>query len=255
MCIRDRTATAAVLTALAPQVFVTSAHPKVYSQAERGHLATVRLQSSGTRFVMATPEAALMAFMRSRSPGAHPTFAQVWTFFKMMNNEQLKAYADGQGKNMLWTSTVTAGDLSYIPPSFVVADRVMHESVVGIKKSILMECHRTDLEKVYLELEARKREQNPSAQLVKEAVACAARMFAMPSRRRWMLALPSRRRWRRMVAFPSWGRRWTQAVRRSQAGRGQVSDAGIEEHRATGIRAPQVCLEWRQLRAQHQRDE
>jgi hypothetical protein len=157
-------------SALMPQIFVSSTHPKVYSQAERGHLATLRWQHHGTRFMVVTAEAPLLAFMRSRSPGSHPTFTQVWQFWKSLSSDLLKAYAETHGKNLIWSSTIAPGDVAYLPPCFVAADRVMNDIVVGIKLSIVLKSHKDSLESVFLELEARKRADNPSAELVKTAV-------------------------------------------------------------------------------------
>ena len=152
-----------------PQIFAMSANT-VFSQAEKGHLGCVRIHVKGTKSIIATPEEALLAYMTARAPGTHPTFPELWQFFKTMTKEALNNYVDAQGKNKLFGCTASAGDIVYTPPCYAIAERALGGPCLGIKYTVMSKGDDVQLEKVYKELTKRNRHANSSGELIKSAI-------------------------------------------------------------------------------------
>ncbi len=154
---------------LEPQVFAMSPG-NIFSQAEKGHFGCVRVHTEGTKTILTTPEENLLAFMVSRAPGTHPSFSDLWQFFKTMSKDVMQAYAAGQGKDKLFHCTVSAGDVLFTPPCFVLAERAMAGSCSGLKFTVICSAHGKELDKIYKELNKRNRHANPTGDLIKAAI-------------------------------------------------------------------------------------
>ena len=137
-----------------PQIFAMSANT-VFSQAEKGHLGCVRIHVKGTKSIIATPDEVLLAYMTARAPGTHPTFPELWQFFKTMTKEALNNYVDAQGKNKLFGCTASAGDIVYTPPCYAIAERALGGPCLGIKYTVMSKGDDVQLEEPSCQLKRR----------------------------------------------------------------------------------------------------
>ena len=131
---------------------------------------------SGSKFLLATPEESLLSHMRARQPGTSPKLSDVWQYFKGMGSEALRVYSENQGQDLLFTATQSAGDIFLSPPGYVVLERSGAPGSIGVRVGLLAKAHADVLQKVYAELEARKRHDNPAGACVKAAYTEAAEL-------------------------------------------------------------------------------
>ena len=148
-----------------PQIFVSTPH-LVFSQTERGHAASLRYQRVSSKFVVVTPEDAMMTWLRTRQPGTHPSFATVWQAFKCMNEDQLQAYIKTQGKEKVWCGTVGQGDILFTPVCCIVAERSNTPFGMGVKLSFVSRSQKAQYEQVFNELQARNKLSSGGGELV-----------------------------------------------------------------------------------------
>lgn len=87
---------------------------------EKDFLGTLRLGLVGTRTVVTAAVLDMVQLMEKRKVETPYSQDKLYEYFKNLNSDGLQYLA---GEGMLWVCTVGAGDMLYIPPTMIVAER------------------------------------------------------------------------------------------------------------------------------------
>ena len=119
-----------------PASFAVSAGAETAS-AEVGHLASVRLQTEGTREVLCVSSTGLWNHLNK--PGVTMSIDTLCSWLKAASQEDLQGLRDGG--NEIFCATLGPMDALYLPAAHVFVESVGRADCIGARCSLLLQAH------------------------------------------------------------------------------------------------------------------
>jgi hypothetical protein len=108
------------------------------ANTELNHLGTVRLQVIGTRSVVCARTIDIVKFLQAQAgPGSAPTLPDVYTWLRELTIATAKDFA---ATNKLLYATTGPGDTIFLPPGFVMHEKVVLDGSKGAEAKQNVTC-------------------------------------------------------------------------------------------------------------------